>query len=191
MQNLYDTRESEVIIMVVNFGGINVLVTTATEDMLFSWMLFHKDVKEFRIGNTYFELIDHSYEEAKVKVSPEEGYVTEITIDHPYDWKINDNIVDGDIHDLIYNKAGDYTAVFSDGHISIGTSLDGDISLSFNTDNYFELDDVKLSNRIYPEIKTLGFDEDGMYLYQINFKDYADLTLFYDAANPLDSYVTE
>lgn len=173
----------------LNFGGIIVPINTSNESMLFSWMLFHNETEEFRIGKYYFKLIEKDYYVAKIKVKVADKAGTVVSIEKPYEWRFSENI-DNLPEFIDYNHSGNYTAHMKGCRYVIGTPTDGDVSLSFKIDDNLKLIDVSASNRIYPNITNLGVD-DGYNQYLIEFKNWYPYKLYYNLDNPLDSYVIE
>ena len=167
--------------MVINFCNTNVTVNTGAESMLFCWMVVHNDCQEFSIDKKRFKLLENNGEMALIQVTDESSEFT-YELKDPYKWKFPHGLLD-------YNHAGDFTWIDRKGCIHIGTDLEGDISLTFKVENDWSISECSLGNRIYPEIKRLGFDEDSHLQYILDFKNYCKCRLFYNYADPLDSYM--
>lgn len=173
--------------MILEFSGINVTVNTATQELLFSWMLFHKDAIKFKLDGKVFELLEHSAEKAVVKVSGsgiEEGSRV-VTINNPFEWRVSDH---ADSADVDYSHSGNFCYIDRKGYIHIGTDLDGDVTLSFKESNW-TLEDVTMGNRCYPEVTYLGVDEDFIAHFIVDFKNYHKVELLYDIQDPLESLI--
>ena len=164
-----------------------VSIRTYDESAMFAWMLYHKDVMQFKMGGIYAEAEWDG---------PSAVNVTVIDCRHKYTQHINNPIEMSteinskiDSYALSYRGYGNFSHINRKGELVVAQD-DDKISLKVNDD--FSLTDVCLSSMyIYPDVKFLGIDEDSCAQYVLTFKNSRKFRFLYDIANPLDSYFEE
>lgn len=170
--------------MEVKFLDSMVEVRTFDESAMFSWMLFHKDVMQFKMSSVYATAEWDGPSAVNVTVMDCRHKYTQC-VDNPIELStsINSKI---DSSSLDYRDYGNYSYVNRNGQLVVAQGSDK-ITLKVEDDfSATEIDHNTMS--IYPDVDPLGIDEDGCFQYILKFKNSGNFRFFYNISNPLDSY---
>lgn len=178
--------------MEVKFLDTAIEVNTGEECMLFPWMLLHRDVKQFKLGNVYVMAEwDEPTEQGQAAVN-----VTIIDWNHKchkYTKRVDNpeelsaettKCIDIDLLD--YEEYGNYSYIDSKGHLTVAQGYD---RIKLKSNDGFTISDVSHNTMsIQPIVESLGIYNYKYLQYFILFYDGSNFKFFYNIQNPLDSY---
>lgn len=169
--------------MELKFLDSTVTINTADEYLLFVWMLYDRDVVEFKIGGVH---VTADWGNSSVDIMVIDGsHKYTRHIEDPRGFCIETSKNPG-LDSLNYDEYGEYSYISSKGYLVVAQ---GDSKIRMKIDGSGTAKDISYSTtHNNTDVEYIGVDESKRVQYNIKFHSPGEFKFFYDVRDPLDSY---